>query len=148
MFHLFKKESQSGGRRVEGKKERDFPNGLGQESGQDLEVSADMSKLEMSFTKGCPEPGGKAMGLGPEGQLLRAAAGAGPPKTKGISPALHVHMFSMKNPHRWVQEGQLTWSLGWLMASFKEEIGGFLYSLPFSPEFLSFSSSILFFWHH
>ena len=83
------------------------------------------------------------MGLGPEGQLLRAAAGAGPPKTKGISPALHVHTFSMKNPFRWVQEGQLTWSLGWLMVSFKEEIGGFLYSQPFSPEFLSFSSSIL-----
>ena len=71
-------------------------------------------------------PSGKARGLGPEGQLLRTAAGTGPPKTKGISPALHFLGSFMKRLRKRVQEGQVNWRLEWLMAALKEEIGGFL----------------------
>ena len=43
-------------------------------------------------------PSGKAMALGPEGQLLRTSAWSQPPKTKGISCTPFSHLIDESFP--------------------------------------------------
>lgn len=78
-------------------------------------VAAGAPVLEMSSTRGCAEPGGRAVVFpAPEGQLLRAAVRAGPSKAKDISHVLCVPLSSARYPPlpakdlcTWEQEGQL-----------------------------------------